>query len=221
MLFWDCLQKAAVLLRLDQGKQRFQHAPALADQADVSRKTQPDARRINVDLDALGLARLGVELHVREAAAGDDQRIALLHRVLRGGRAEQAYPPRGERAVVGDHPLAEQGLDDRAANFFRQFQDLLAGVRHPRPARMATLLPALIRSAACPKTALAGSGDAAVNRSALCLAMLALERGTSEVVHSWMSLGMVKWATVRRERAALMASSTTLWTCAGPMIRSL
>ena len=127
------LQKAAVLLGLDQGQQRFQDTPALADQADVRRKTQPDARRVNVNLDALGLARLGVELHVGEAAAGDNQGVALLHGVLRGGRAEQADAPRGEGTVVGDHALAEQGLDDRAAHFLGQLQDLLAGVQTAAP----------------------------------------------------------------------------------------
>ncbi len=63
------LQEAAILLALDQRQQRLQDALAVADQADVDRVAQADARRIDVDLDALGLAGLGIELHVGEAAA--------------------------------------------------------------------------------------------------------------------------------------------------------
>src|ERR1041385_4387395 len=53
--------------------------------------------------------------------------------------------------------------------------------------------------------------------SPLCFGMFAADGSASELVQSCTSLGIVICATVRRARAVLIASSTTFWTCAGPI----
>ena len=58
----------------------------------------------------LRLAWLRVELHVREAGARDDERVAFLQRVLRRRRAQQADTAGRVRAAVRHDGLAEQRL---------------------------------------------------------------------------------------------------------------
>ena len=94
---------------------------------------KPDACRIDIDLNDLRLAGLGKELHIREAGAGHDERVAFLQRVLRRRGAEQADAARRVRAVVGNDGLAEQRLDDRRVQLARQA---------PAPASRAPRAPA-------------------------------------------------------------------------------
>ena len=113
-------QEALVFLRLNQRQQRAQHGLTVAGQADLDGAAQTDALRIGVDLDDTGVAGFGVELHVGEAAAGDKERVAGLHGVLGRGGAQQTDAAGGVGAIVGNHRLAEQRLDDRAADFLGQ-----------------------------------------------------------------------------------------------------
>src|SRR5262249_30305914 len=82
------LKKAAVFLALDERKQRSQRVHAVSDQTDVGRVAQSDARRVDVDLHRLRLTWLRIKFEVRKAAARDDERVALFHRVLRRRGAE-------------------------------------------------------------------------------------------------------------------------------------
>ena len=85
-------------------------ALAVAGQADVDRVAQADARRVEVDLDGLGLAGLGIELHVGEAAAGDEQRVALLHRLLGRSVPSRPMPPVVYGQSSGTTALPSSGL---------------------------------------------------------------------------------------------------------------
>ena len=125
------LQESRGPASLDERQQRPQDAPAVA--APGRRRRDGAGRSASGSMSIctqLGLARLGIELHVGKAAARDDQRVAFLHGVLRGRRAEQADAARGVRAVVGDHGLAQQRLDDRRQPAFSaSAEHLLAGVQ--------------------------------------------------------------------------------------------
>ena len=52
-------QEAAVFLALQQGQQLAQDEPAVAHQTYVNRMAQPDARALEVDLNAFALPGLG------------------------------------------------------------------------------------------------------------------------------------------------------------------
>ena len=66
------LQERAILLGLQEGKQLLQGRERIADQADVDRIAQADAPGIGIDLDGLGLLRLGIPFQVREARADQE-----------------------------------------------------------------------------------------------------------------------------------------------------
>ena len=77
------LQEAAVRLLMDQRKQRPKHIAAASGQAHFDGMAQADPDGINVNLDGPRLPGLRIELNVREAAAGNDQGVALFERLLR------------------------------------------------------------------------------------------------------------------------------------------
>ena len=165
-----------VRLLLDQRQQGAQHAPAISDQSDVRRVAQSNASRIDIDLHGLCLAGLRIKLHVREAGPGDDQRVALLQRVLRGSGAEQADTAGRVGAPVGHNGFSEQWLYDRAANCLAQIQHFLARVQ-AAAAREDGDLRTLIDDFGCRlQSGVRRDGYAAAYRSELCLGMLADER---------------------------------------------
>ena len=84
---------------------------------------------IDVDLHRLCVARFGIKLHVWEAGTGDDQRVALLQRILRGRRTEQADAPGRVGTPVGDDSLSEQWLYDRSRHCFGKIQHFFASVQ--------------------------------------------------------------------------------------------
>ena len=90
---------------------------------------------------ALRLAGLGIEFDVGEAGADDQQRVAVLHRLLRGRRAQQADAAGGVGTVVGHARLAQQRLDDRRAQHARRAAPARAGAQRAAPARMTIFLP--------------------------------------------------------------------------------
>ena len=106
---------------MDQRKQRPKHIAAASGQAHFDGMAQADPDGINVNLDGPRLPGLRIELNVREAAAGNDQGVALFERLLRGRRAEQSNAARGVRIVVGHHCFSEQWLDDHPSDLFSEF----------------------------------------------------------------------------------------------------
>ena len=100
------LEEAAVLARRKLGQERVEHGGGVADQRTFDRRAQADTLRVMVDLDDARLTRLGIELDVGEGAADDQQRVALLQRLLRRPRAQKSDPAGGVGAVVGERALA-------------------------------------------------------------------------------------------------------------------
>ena len=127
------LEEGVIGLRMNQGEQRSQDVPTLPDQSDLGGIAESDARRIHIDLDGSGLARFRVELNVREAAAGDNERVAFLHDFLGRRRPEQADPPGRIGAVVRDDGLAEQRFGDWCAKLLGQEQEFMAGRQASAP----------------------------------------------------------------------------------------
>jgi hypothetical protein len=118
-------------LRGTRPEELAQRRRRVAHQSDIDREAEADPGGVVVDLHSHCLVGLRVVLDVGEAAADDQQRVALLERVLRGARAEEAHAARRPRAIVGQHVLAQERLgDDRAQPLGRRFE----GVRRtPRP----------------------------------------------------------------------------------------
>src|SRR5665213_12381 len=120
------LEKFPLLLAIDHRQQCLQHRATIADQSDVDVEAQPDARRVDVDLDSLRLAGLRIKLHVRKAASRNEERVALRQRVLRRRGAQQPDSAGGELTVVGHHRLSQQRLDDWRTDLLRELEDFLA-----------------------------------------------------------------------------------------------
>ena len=87
----------------------------------------------------------------------------------------------------------------------------------PRPARIATLDP-LLMNEPLPRARLSEATARHHIHIGAMFGDVGLERRPFN--QSWISLGMVMCATVRLDSAVLTVS-TTLLTCAGPMMRSL
>jgi hypothetical protein len=66
------------------------------------------------------LARLWIELKIREAATADHKRIAFFEGLLRWGGPKKADATRGIGVIVRDDRLPKQRLDDGSADLFRQ-----------------------------------------------------------------------------------------------------
>ena len=152
--------------------------------------------RVEIDLHRARLPGLREELDVGKRGADHQQRVALFQRLLRWPRAEQADAAGGVRAVVRHRRLAEQRLDDRRAQLFRQ---LLPVPRRrasaPRPARIAIFLPAfriaggrcqiVVSAAGAPLRAARQRYDAACFASSASLAFMLLQvDGKVDVRHA-------------------------------------
>ena len=109
------LFEEALVLGLQQRQQSVKDGLGIADQADIRRVAQADARGIDVDLHALRLSGFGQELHVGIAGADHEEGVALFHRIDRWRCAEQAETAGGVGAAIRNDRLAEQGFDDGAA----------------------------------------------------------------------------------------------------------
>jgi hypothetical protein len=68
---------------------------------------------IEIDLHGASLPRFRQKLDIREAAADDQKRVAILHHLLRRQRPEQADPAGGVGAVVRYGGLSEKRFHDR------------------------------------------------------------------------------------------------------------
>src|SRR5437763_13939930 len=68
----------------------------------------------------------GQKFHVRERRADDEQRVATLHRILRGRRAEESEAAGRQRVVVGHDLFAEQSLHNRSAELVGYLYDFLS-----------------------------------------------------------------------------------------------
>jgi hypothetical protein len=125
--FLRTLEKGALGFPLQERDELAQRAARVADESDVDGITQADAHRIGVDLHRPRLPRLRHELDVRERRAGDQQRVAMLHRVAGRPRAEQTDAAGRQRMIVLEHALAEEGFDDRRAEEIGDLFDFFGG----------------------------------------------------------------------------------------------
>src|SRR5918992_60227 len=82
------LEERAVLALLEERDEHLERGLRIAGEASAHRESEPDARRIAVDLHGTGLLVLGIELHVGEARPDHEQRITFLHRELRRERTQ-------------------------------------------------------------------------------------------------------------------------------------
>src|SRR5215217_4127592 len=121
VLFYP-LAPGAVLLTPEVRDQGPQGLLRITDEVDLHRVADADHLAVNVDLHAPGLIRFRQPLRVREARADHEQRVAVLHHVVRGLGAEQAYRACHERQVV------------------RERRPTVEGLRHPAPQDVGGLL---------------------------------------------------------------------------------
>ena len=100
---------------------------------------QTEHARIDVDLDAAGLPRLGKKFGVGKAGADHQQGVAALHEIPARLRAQQADGAGAESMVIGHRRLAEQRLGYAGAQAFGNGDDFLACSQRARANSMATL----------------------------------------------------------------------------------
>ena len=135
---------------------------AVADEPDLDRISEPDARGIDVDLDTARLAGLRVVLDVGKGGPDEEERVTVLERVLRRLGAEEPDAAGRVRAVVGYRGLPEQRLDNRRGQGLGQPLQLRSPAPSaPRPARIAILRPAFSSSAARRRSSSPGKPRAA------------------------------------------------------------
>ena len=72
------------------------------------------AEALRPDVDLRDPGALGIELPVGKVGAEHEQRVAILHRLVARGEADEAGHADIERVVVLDMLLAAQRMDDRA-----------------------------------------------------------------------------------------------------------
>ena len=103
------------VLRCEQREQRAQRLARVADEVDLHRVADAEHARVEVDLHAARLARLGQELGVREAEPiiSSVSQPCIISSL--GLRAEQADRAGDERQVVGQHVAAVERLGDPGA----------------------------------------------------------------------------------------------------------
>ena len=188
-------RKARSRLRSSSGISRRSTPARIADEPDFRRIAQADAIRVEIDLHAARLTRLGVELDIGEAAADDEQRIAGLERVLRGPGAEQTDAAGRVGAVVGHAALPRSGLTIGAPRISAISSSSRAAPSAPRPARIATFLPALRMSAARRSASSVGICALSAQACETWCGRLRSERGARFTGCDWKSIGMVTCAT--------------------------
>src|SRR5215217_5717194 len=130
VLFYP-LAPGAVLLTPEVRDQGSQGLLRITDEVDLHRVADADHLAVNVDLHASGLTRLRQPLRVREARADHEQRVAVLHHVVRGLGAEQAYRARYERQVVRERCPTVEGLRHPAPQDVGGLLHLLGSAERP------------------------------------------------------------------------------------------
>ncbi len=123
----DLLAPRAVRLALEQRQQRAQRLARVAAQVDLHRVADAEHARVEVDLNAAGLALLGQPLGVGEARADHQQRVAAGHHLLTGLGPEQADRAGHPRQVVGQDVAAVERARHAAAERVGDLRDLLGG----------------------------------------------------------------------------------------------
>ena len=124
----DLVGPGAVGLLLEQRQQRAQRVAGVAGEVDLHRVADAEHARVEVDLHAARLARLGQPLGVREAGADHQQRVAALHQRVARLRPEQADRAGDEGQVVGQHVAAVERLGDPGAEPLGDLLDLGGGL---------------------------------------------------------------------------------------------
>ena len=115
-----------------QPHQIFQHAADIAENADVGAHVLVDRRRVDIDVDLLGVRREGVEPAgdaVVEARADAEHHVAIMHGhigFVGAVHAEHAQPVLAGRRIGAE---AHQRRGDRKAGEIDQFAQQMAGLR--------------------------------------------------------------------------------------------
>ena len=154
-------RKRGPRLRREQRQQRLEGAPGIADEADLDRIAQADARGVEVDLDAARLAGLRVELDVRERRARPAAACRTPRATSCDGRGRRADPtgPVVYGLSSGTTALPRSaftmGAPSRSAARCSRSSD----AERSRPARMATLL-AVVQQLGGPTEIRVGRADA-------------------------------------------------------------
>src|SRR5205823_5509140 len=122
------LQKTPVLFAFQQWNQLAQSIAAVANQSDLYCISQSYAFGIEFDLNAPSLVWFRHELDIRERGTDYQQRVAILHCLLRGLGAEKANSASRVRTIVGHCRFAEQRLHDWSCQQFRRLLEFVGRV---------------------------------------------------------------------------------------------
>ena len=106
------IEELAVGPLLELGQQRRHRGADIAD--DAQRQVAAIAEALRPDVDLHDPGALGIELAVGEVGAEQQERVAVLHRRIARGEADEAGHADVERIVVFDIFLAAQRMHDRA-----------------------------------------------------------------------------------------------------------
>ena len=114
----------------DQRKEIAQRGLGIAFDGDIDLDHLVELRRINVDVDELGVAAKHVRLAddaVIETGADIEDEVGFADGLVRIGGAVHAQHAEGQRVRLREDTLAQQGRGDRAAEGFSQHQQFLIG----------------------------------------------------------------------------------------------
>ena len=117
---------------LDLRLQLLERLAQVADQADVDADVLVQLRRIDLDVDLLGIGRVRLDVAgdaVVEAHAEGEQQVGFLDRRVDPGLAVHAHHPEVERVTRRDRAEAEQRHRDRHVGLLGELEHRLARVR--------------------------------------------------------------------------------------------
>ena len=128
-------------LWLEERQQGPQRLGAIADELDLHRVAQAEHPRVDVNLDAPGLALLREELGVGEPGANHQQGVAAGHHVVAGRRPQPTDGAGDERQVVRQRGFAEEGLGHARTEDLSGLDDFRAGAQCPGADQDGNALP--------------------------------------------------------------------------------
>ena len=129
----DAVEPFGVAQRLDTGQQLIEHRPHVADNPDIDFHVLVDLRRIDLDVDFLGVGGIGLQIArhaVIKAHPQRDQQVGFLNGIIRGRFAVHPHHPNRQRVIFRHRTFAEQRQRHRDLRPFRQFAQLLRRARH-------------------------------------------------------------------------------------------
>ena len=166
----------------------------VADEIQFHREANADHPAVDVDLHRAGLIELGQELHVREAGADHQERVAFHHHLVAWIRPQQPDGAGDEWEVVGQDVLPQQRLGDAGASWSAISITSSAAPRAPCPTASRPLPSFSISAAAA---AFRGTGTTARERRPDAARRILNSCGTSTAASSCTSVGKIRQVTVR------------------------